>query len=72
MLRRLRDEQLLLMKDFLGCFVKPELLLNVSGKKICKIDLEADASLLKKKDMFIGPQAQRLLKKCRRSNSLIM
>ena len=57
------------MKDFMGCFVKPELLLNVSGKKICKIDLEADASLLKKKDMFIGPQAQRLLKECRRSNS---
>ena len=69
LLHRLRDEQLLLMKDFMGCFVKPELLLNVSGKKICKIDLEADASLLKKKDMFIGPQAQRLLKECRRSNS---
>ena len=33
------------MTDVMGCFVKPELLLNVSGKKICKIDLEADASL---------------------------
>ena len=69
LLHRLRDEQLLLMDDFMGCFVKPEVLLNMSGKKICKIDLEADASLLKKKDMFIGPQAQRLLKECRRSNS---
>ena len=69
LIHMLRDEQLLLMKDFMGCFVKPELLLDVSGKKICKIDLEADASLLKKKDMFIGPQAQHLLKECRRSNS---
>ena len=68
MLHRLRGKQILLMTDFMGCFVKPELLLDVSGKKICMIDLEADASLLKKKDMFIGPQALRLLKECRRSN----
>ena len=61
MLHRLRDEQFLLMKDFMGCFVKLELLLNVSGKKIWRQML-----LLKKKDMFIGPQAQRLLKECRR------
>ena len=52
-----RDEQLLLMKDFMTCFVKPELYLNVTGKKITQIDLEADSSLLRKKDIFIGSKA---------------
>ena len=76
MLHRLRDEQLLLMKDFMGCFVKPELLLNVSGKKICEIDLEADASVKEEGHVHWSsgtaftermPQID-----CRRSNSLIM
>ena len=51
------------------CFVKPELLLNVTGKKITQIDLEADSSLLRKKDIFIGPKAQMILQECHKSNS---
>ena len=69
LLHRLRDEQLLLMKDFMVCFVKPELLLDVTGKNITQIDLEAGSSLLRKKDIFIGPKAQTILQDCHKSYS---
>ena len=54
MLHRLRDEQLLL---------------NVTRKKITQIDLEADCSLLRKKDICNGPKAQMILQECHKSKS---
>ena len=63
MLHKVNDEQTALLKEFLTCFVRPDLLLDVSARKLSKLDLAAPGNWLPDKDMYVGLRARKLCNK---------
>ena len=47
-------------KNFLGCYVKPELIKDLSYKKLENLELKDDLIM---KNKFLGSSAKRLIKK---------
>jgi len=68
LMHELHTKQEELIKDFLGCFVKPEYL-AVTTKQLLKLDL-SDESQVADNDIFIGTAAKKLLKTKSRSHCL--
>jgi hypothetical protein len=64
MIHKLHDEQELLIKKFLSCFCKPEMMAGMTPKKIKALDLKPDM-FLRRRDMYIGGAAQVILSKFR-------
>lgn len=70
LVHKLFDKQLELVKNFLGCFIKPEILKKVgnSTKKIRNLDLKNKENHLLSKNIFIGDQARQLISLAPRSS----
>ena len=69
MLHKVNDEQTALLKEFLTCFVRPDLLLDASARKLSKLDLAAPGNWLPDKDMYVGLSARKL---CNKQDSAVV
>ncbi|XP_071149982.1 uncharacterized protein [Mytilus edulis] len=62
LIHQLHEEQVKLFKEFLGCYVKPEvILLGTSSLKLKKLDIKTTGNLLKPERMFLGAKATKLI-----------
>ena len=63
MVHQLHDAQFGTFKEFLACFVKPEVLAPSSPKLINRLNLDKDTDqFLKLTNMFIGAEVEKLIK----------
>ena len=69
MIHILQDKQIQLLSEFLGYFVKPQLLPK-TDKELKKVELKASI-LLPKTDMFMGAEAQRMVSRKGKKDSLV-
>ena len=69
MLHKVNDEQLALLKEFLACFIRPDLLLDQSARRLVKLDLAAPSNWLPDKDVYVGLSTQKL---CNKQDSIVV
>ena len=63
----LHEEQSKLLKQFLACFIKTEILLNKSVKELLELDLTKNN--MKTADMFIGSTTRGIINETKSPNS---
>ena len=56
-------------KKFLGCYVKPELIKNLSYKKLENLELKDEVIM---KNKFLGSSAKRLMKKKNKTDQVCL
>lgn len=60
------------MKEFLGCYVKPEVLITAtSSGKLKKLDITSKQNLLKQENMFLGSKATKIIQKSSTKDHLV-
>jgi len=63
MIHSLMEKQELLMSKFLACIVKPDAVLNKSGKQMMKLDLSDTSTVfLSERDMFVGAANRKIVR----------
>lgn len=60
MLHKANDEQVKLLTEFMGCFIRPDLLLNKSAKRLVELDVASPTNWLQDSDIYIGLHAKKL------------
>ncbi|XP_023930192.1 uncharacterized protein LOC112041353, partial [Lingula anatina] len=70
MIHLLHNQQEELFRNFLSCFVKPEVLQNLTAKKMKELSI-SDEVLLDEKDMFFGKTATSLMEMHRKDSGVV-
>lgn len=58
----LNEKQCDLLKEFMGCFIKPELLSSASGKELVRVKVDNPENHLSKQNIFYGSKVRSILK----------
>ena len=61
LVHRLHEEQEGILKSFLACFIKHEVLADITAKKLKKLDVKAEANHLPESQIFLGKKSTRAL-----------
>jgi hypothetical protein len=64
LIHRLHDEQVSLIKSFLACFIKHEVLKDLSASKLKHLDVEDKKNQLPKSEIYLGQKATMALQEC--------
>jgi hypothetical protein len=65
-------EQVKLFKEFVGCYVKPEILVTAtSSGKLKRLDISSRQNLLKQEKMFLGSRATKIIEKSPAKDHLV-
>lgn len=60
----LHDEQVRLLKEFLVCFIKPDVVMGAkSSLRLKKLDISSQSNQLNAETMFLGVKAQSVIRK---------